>query len=174
MKEKCINSIHDVIRFGNSLSNLNQKESSPDGILKKRCKNFNTNNNNNASILNIESDLGDLIKNEDDMKAICNLACKMRNNYVNLLNKRKQDVFINSVLISIFCLSPISLLPFYYCLEAGKQIKYENYENVEFLLRRAGYLNLTAFIIGSVIYIGLLSVALALLLSFYQRLQSCN
>ena len=176
MELKRINSIQDI-EFSNNFVPSSHTEYSPDGILKKRHTNTtttNNNNNNGASITKIESNLTDLITNEADMRAICKLACTMRNSYVNLLNKRKQDVFINSILISIFCISPISLLPFYYCLEAGKQIECENYEHVEFLLRRASYLNLTAFIIGSVIYIGLLSVALVLLLSFYQRLQSCS
>jgi hypothetical protein len=172
MELKNLNSSESI--NANSFSHSVYRENVSNAVLKKRCLNTNNNNNNNASVTKLETNSTEFTTTDVDISAICNLACTMRNNYINVLNKRKQDIFINSLLILIFCISPIAILPFYYCHEAGKQIKYENYEHVEFLLRRANYINITALIIGSVIYIGLLSVTLALLFSFYQRIQSCS
>ena len=137
--------------------------------LKKRALNINCNNNQSSDAHSTKSvdSAKSVGANLHELRKSSSLTKAALYSYLNALHQRKQDILMNSLLITFFCLSPIAIVPIYYCIEASKHMKHKNYENVEFLLRRANYLNLTALIIGSVVYIGLLTVAAIVLFSFY-------
>ena len=148
--------------------------------VKKRFTNINNSDSNDnitsvhTSVMITDPDISEFIKSESDIISLINLVNARKKSYLNVLTQRKQDVFINSLLISIFCISPIALVPFYYCFEANKQMKYENFEKVEVLLRRANYFNFFCLLFGLLLYICLLSVGGSLLLSFNNRLDECK
>lgn len=68
------------------------------------------------------------------------------------LRLRLRNILTYSCLILVFFLSPVVLISLFYGVRAKRELNKHNYVLVHNHLTRAHYLNLMAFVVGSIIY----------------------
>ncbi len=124
--------------------------------------NQNKNNNNNYSYKRRSDATGSLTQNEDNFSSNTLATDKLNQEQLNL---RLREILVYSYMFVIFFASPIACISLYYGLKASNQIKDENLKGAEKSLRKAHYINLSAFIVGSLMYITSIIVAVIFLMA---------